>query len=140
MALGGKNSNWQHGKHATPTTLDSTISEKTMSVTLNAEAETVESTTFGDAYRNYEQSFKNSTIDVQYKYDPTMYTVVADLFNNGTIVDFQLGPDGATAASGTPKITGKAFVTSFGTPVEVGNLLVLDVSFQVDGALTFSTF
>ncbi len=138
MALGGKNSNWQHGTNAAPTTLDATISAKTMSVTLNAEAETVESTTFGDAYRNYEQSFKNSTIDVQYKYDTDIYAMIALLYNNGTAVSFQLGPDGTD--SGKPKITGSAFVTTFGTPVEVGNLLVVDVSFQVDGALTFTTF
>lgn len=134
MALGGKNSNWQHGTNAAPTVLTN-FTSKTMSVTLNAEAETVESTVFGDAYRDYEQSFKNATIDVQYKYDATIYGQLADLYNNGTIVDFQLSPDGT--GSTNPKIEGDAFITSFGTPVEVGNLLVLDVSFQVSGALTF---
>lgn len=136
MALGGKNSNWQHGTNAAPTVLTD-FTTKTMSVTLNAEAETVESTVFGDAYRDYEQSFKNATIDVQYKYDSTIYGQLADLYNNGTIVDFQLSPDGT--GSLMPKITGKAFVTSFGTPVEVGNLLVLDISLQVSGALTFGS-
>ena len=134
MALGGKNSNWQHGTNGAPTSLTD-FTTKTMSVTLNAEAETVESTVFGDAYRDYEQSFKNATIDVQYKYDATIYGQLADLYNNGTIVDFQLSPDGT--GSTNPKIEGDAFITSFGTPVEVGNLLVLDVSFQVSGALTF---
>ena len=136
MALGGKNSNWRHGTNAAPTVLTD-FTSKTMSVTLNAEAETVESTVFGDAYRDYEQSFKNATIDVQYKYDATIYGQLADLYNNGTIVDFQLSPDGT--GSTKPKIEGDAFITSFGTPVEVGNLLVLDVSFQVSGALAFGT-
>lgn len=136
MALGGKNSNWQHGSNAAATTLVD-YSTKTMSVTLNAEAETVESTVFGNAYRDYEQSFKNATIDVQYKYDAAMYTVIADLYTNGTAIDFQLSPDGT--GSGKPKITGSCFVTTFGSPVEIGNLLVLDVSFQVSDAVTFTT-
>lgn len=136
MALGGKNSDWQHGTNAAPTVLTD-FTGKTMSVTLNAEAETVESTVFGDAYRDYEQSFKNATLDVQYKYDATIYGQLADLYNNGTIVDFRLSPDGT--GSTKPKIEGDAFITSFGTPVEVGNLLVLDVSFQVSGALSFGT-
>lgn len=137
MAIGGKNSNWQHGLNATPTTLEAGISAKTISATLNAEAETVESTTFGDGYRNYEQSFKNSTIDVQYKYDTTIYGQIAAIFDAGTSVNFQLCPDGTDV--GKPKVTGSGFITSFGTPVEIGNLLVMDVSFQVDGALTFGT-
>ena len=136
MAVGGQNSDWRHGKNGAPTVLTD-FTAKTMSVTLSAEAEQVESTTFGDSYRDYEQSFKNATIDVQYKYDPTMFDDIADIYNAGDIVDFRLSPDGT--GSQKVKIEGKAFVTSFGTPVEIGNLLVLDVSFQVSGALTFGT-
>jgi hypothetical protein len=136
MALGGKNSNWQHGTNGAPTVLTN-FTTKTMSVTLNAEAETVEATVFGDAYRDFEQSFKNATIDVQYKYDATLYGQLAAIYNAGDVVNFQLSPDGTTSTN--PKITGAAFVTSFGTPVEVGNLLVLDVSFQVSGVVTFDT-
>jgi len=136
MALGGKNSNWQHGTNGAVTSLTD-FTTKTMSVTLNAEAETVESTVFGDAYRDYEQSFKNATIDVQYKYDSTLFGQLSAIYNAGDVVNFQLSPDGT--GSTNPKITGTAFVTSFGTPVEVGSLLVLDVSFQVSGAVTFGT-
>jgi len=136
MALGGKNSNWQHGTNGAVTSLTD-FTTKTMSVTLNAEAETVESTTFGDTYRDFEQSFKNSTIDAQYKYDATLYGQLSAMYNAGDTVNFQLSPDGT--GSTNPKITGAAFITSFGTPVEIGNLLVIDVSFQVSGALTFGT-
>lgn len=136
MAVGGALSDWRHGKHGTPTTLTD-FTAKTMSVTANFEAETVEATTFGDSYRNFEQSFKNATIEAVYKYDSTIYGDLADLYSNGTSVDFQLCPDGATSTK--PKITGKIFVTSFGVPVEIGNLLQFNVSFQVDGAVTFGT-
>ena len=135
MALGGKNSAWKHKLTGNLTLTDFTT--KTMSVTLNASAEQVESTTFGDSYRNYEQSFKNATVEAEYKYDATLYGQLAAIYNNGDIVDFELYPDGDAAAK--PKITGSAFITEFGTPVEIGNLLTLSVSFQVDGALTFGT-
>lgn len=135
MAVGGKNSNWQHGSYALPTTL-ADYSSKTMSVTMSNEAEQVESTVFGDSYRDFEQSFKNATIETQYKYDKAMFDILADIYNNGTIVDFALSPDGTTAST-TVKISGKCFITSFGTPVEIGNLLVCDVSWQVSGAVTF---
>lgn len=136
MAVGGALSDWRHGKHGTPTSLTD-FTQKTMSVTANFEAEQVESTTFGDSYRNYEQSFKNATIEAVYKYDSTLYGELADIYSNGTAVNFQLSPDGA--ASPKPKITGSMFITSFGIPVEVGNLLQFNVSFQVDGAVTFGT-
>jgi hypothetical protein len=135
MALGGKNSAWKHKLTGNVTMTDFTT--KTMSVTLNASAEQVESTTFGDSYRNYEQSFKNATIEAEYKYDATLYGQLAAIYNNGDIVDFELYPDGDSASK--PKITGAAFITEFGTPVEIGNLLTLTVSFQVDGALVFGT-
>lgn len=141
MALGGKNSTWKHKKTGNVTMTDFTT--VTMGVTLNASAEQVESTTFGDTYRDYEQSFKNATIDTTYKYDATFdsnagtYPILSAIYNAGDTVDFELYPDGTTA--GKPKITGSAFITSFGTPVEIGNLLQISVSWQVAGALTFGT-
>jgi hypothetical protein len=136
MALGGKNSDWRHGTNGAVSVLTD-FTTKTMSVTLSAEAETVESTVFGDSYRDFEQSFKNATIEVQYKYDATLYGQLAAIYNAGDVVNFQLSPDGT--GSTNPKITGSGFITSFGFPVEVGSLLVMDVSFQVSGTLTFGT-
>lgn len=135
MALGGKNSTWKHKLTGNVTMTDFTA--KTMSATLSASAEQVESTTFGDSYRNYEQSFKNGTIEVNYKYDTTVFGQIAAIYNAGDTVDFELYPDGTDG--GKPKITGSAFITSFGTPVEIGNLLQLNVTFQIDGAITFTT-
>lgn len=132
MALGGKNSVWKHKLTGNASLTD--FSAKTIGVTLNAAAEQVESTTFGDTYRNYEQSFKNATIEATYKYDSTVYGQLAAIYNNGDTVDFELYPDGGVS----PKISGGAFITSFGTPVEIGNLLQMTVTFQVDGALTFA--
>ena len=137
MAVGGVSSNWEHGTQSAPTSLTD-FSAKTISVEASFEAEQVESTTFGDGYREYEQSFKNATIEVEYKYDATIYGQLFDIYNNGTTVDFQYGPNGE--GSGEAEITGSMFITEIGLPAEIGELLTLPVTWQVTGAVTFDTF
>jgi hypothetical protein len=136
MAIGGSSSDWQHGTNGAVSTLTD-FSAKTISVEASFEAEQVESTTFGDSYREYEQSFKNGTIEAEYKYDTTIFGQLSAIYNGGDTVDFQLSPTGT--ASGAVKITGEMFITELGMPVEIGELLQMSVSFQVTGAVVFST-
>lgn len=136
MAIGGSSSDWRTGTNGAVAVLTD-FSAKTISVESSFEAEQVESTTFGDTYREYEQSFKNGTIEVEYKYDATIFGQMAAIYNGGDTVSFQLSPTGT--ASGAVKITGSAFITELGMPVEIGELLQMSVSYQVSGAVTFST-
>jgi len=136
MPIGGSLSDWRHGTNGATTTLTN-FTAKTRNVSTNFEAETVESTTFGDTSRDYEQSFKNATAEVTYKYDATLYGQLSAIYSAGDTVDFQLSPDGTT--TGKPKITGAMFITSLGIPVSVGELLEMAVSFQISGAVTFAT-
>jgi hypothetical protein len=137
MAVGGQNSDWRTGTNGATTSLTN-FTSKTMSVSANFEAEEAESTVFGDSYRDFEQTFKNASIEVEYKYDATIFAQLAAIYNNGDSVDFQLSPDGTT--SGKPKITGAAIITSFGTPVQIGDVLKLNVGYRCNGAITFSTY
>jgi hypothetical protein len=114
------------------------FSAKTISVEASWEAEQVESTTFGDTYREYEQSFKNGTIEVEYKFDATIFAQLAAIYNGGDTVIFELGPTGTTATY--VQIEGSMFITELGMPVEIGELLAIPVTFQVTGAVTFGTF
>lgn len=136
MAVGGQNSAWKHGTNGAVST-NTDFSAKTRSVNASFDAEQVESTTFGDSYRDYEQSFKNATIETAYKYDATIFGQLAAIFNAGDVVTFEHSPDGTT--SGKPRATGSMFMTKFGLPVEVGNLLEIPVSWQVSGPVTFGT-
>lgn len=136
MAVGGALSDWRHGTNGAVSS-NTDFTAKTMSVNPSFEAEQVESTTFGDTYREYEQSFKNATIEAQYKYDTTIFGQLAAIYNGGDTVTFQWSPDGTT--TGKPKITGSMFMTSLGAPAGVGELLTMDVSWQVTGAVTFTT-
>jgi hypothetical protein len=136
MAIGGVLSDWRHGTNGATSTLTD-FTAKTFSASMSNEAETVDSTVFGDSSRDYEQSYKNANIDLTYKYDATIYGQLAAIYSNGDTVSFQLSPDGTT--TGKPKITGSAFMTSFGVPVNVGDRLELSVAWQVSGAVTFGT-
>lgn len=136
MAIGGSSSDFRHGTNGALTTLTD-FTAKTMSVEPSFEAENVESTTFGDSYREYEQSFKNGTIEVEYKYDTTVFGQLAAIFNGSDVVSFQISPTGTD--SGAVKITGSMFVTEFNVPVEIGELIPISVTWQVTGAVTFAT-
>jgi hypothetical protein len=136
MALGGKNTDWRHGTNGAVAVLTD-FTAKTISVSPSWEAEQVESTTFGDTYREFEQSFKSGTIEVEYKSDDTIFGQLAAIYNNGDSVSFQYSPDGT--ASGKPKVTGSMIMTSFSPPASIGEILTISVSWQISGATTFTT-
>lgn len=135
--VGGINSNFQHGTHGALTTLTD-FSAKTQEASFDSQAEQVDSTSFGSGYRSYTQSFKNASVKSKYIYDPTIFGQLGDLYNNGETVSFQLAPNGT--ATGQAKVTGSMFMKTMNTPVQIGNLLVLEVEWQVTGAVTFATF
>lgn len=137
MALGGKNTYWAHATHGSPSSNNSYVSS-TRSLSVAFDGEEVDATVFGDAYRDYEQSFKNATINVTYKYSTAMWQVIADLYANGTSITFELGPDGTTSTY--PKITGSMVLINFNQGFDVGSLEEIPVTFRVTGAPTFTTY
>lgn len=136
MSIGGQNTIWKHATHGTPAVLVD-YSAKTMSVTLSNEGEEVDATVFGNLYRDFERSFISGTFEAQYKYDATIYTVLGDIFTNGTSIDFEFSPNGSTA--GYAKMTGAMVCTSLGFPAAVGELLTMTANFRINGTITFGT-
>lgn len=137
MAIGGALTNWQHGTNGAVGALTD-FTAKTMAVNPSFDAEEVDATTFGDAYRDFEQSFKNAGIEATYKYDVTVWNQLAAIYNGGDTVIFQLGPTGTTATHA--KITGSMVITKLGFPIAVGDLEKIEVSFRVTGAVVFTAF
>lgn len=109
-----------------------------MSVVPTFDGEEVDATVFGDSFREFEQTFKSHSYAVRYKYDATIWQILADLWSNGTEVTFELGPVGTTSTN--PKITGSMILTSFSEPFTVGELQVMEVTFRGTGAPTFGTY
>lgn len=137
MSIGGKDTVWLHASHGSPSS-NVSYTAKTMSVVPNFNGEEVDATTFGDAFRESEQTFKSFGFAVRYKYDATIWQIVADLWTNGTSITFELGPVGVTAPN--PKITGSMYLQTFSEPFNVGELQVLDVTFKGTGAPTFGAY
>lgn len=137
MAIGGKNSDLRHGTQGSPTTLTD-FTGKMRSAELDLGAEEVDGTVWGPgAYRQFEQSFKNATINAEYKYDATLFAQLGALFNSGQETDWRLSPDGV--GSGLPFASGKAVMLGLAMPTNVGDLVVMRVRWRVTGAVTFST-
>ena len=136
MAIGGQNTAWKHGTHGALTT-NTDFSAYMRSISFQTDQETVDATTFGDLNKDFELSFKNATLEAEYKYDTTRWGNITDIYSNSETVTFEYSPDGTT--TGKPKVTGSAFITNFSSPVAIGELLVFSVTFQVTGAVTFGT-
>lgn len=137
MSVGGKDSTWKHGTNGAPAVLTD-FTTKTMSVQPSFDGEEIDMTVWGDGFRSFEQTFKNSTIQVTYKYDPTLLAQLGDLYKNGTEVDWELGPTGDDP--GQPKISGEMFLKSLSLPVNVGDGLKVTANFRVTGAVDFDVF
>lgn len=132
-----KDTVWKHASNGSPSS-NVDYSAKTMSLVPNYDGESVDATTFGDAFRDKEQTFKSFGFSVKYKYDATIWQIIADLWSNGTSITFELGPVGT--ASTSPKVTGSMFCQSFSEPFNVGELQVMEVKFEGTGSPTFGSY
>lgn len=134
MAIGGQLSDWRTGTHGAATSLTD-FTAKTSNVSLSIEGEEVDSTTFGNLYRDFEGSFVGGTISVTYNHDTTIFGQLGAIMTNRTSVDFQWSPDGT--GSTKPKVTGAAVMTSLTSGASVGELLQIEATYRINGAITF---
>lgn len=137
MAIAGAATVWQHSSYGATTTLVD-YSAKTQELSLTLDGEEVDATCFNAAaFRAYEQSFKNGEIEVTYKWDAAMNTVITDLWKNGTSVTFSLSPIGTTG--GNPRVTGSFICRSIELPFSVGELQQISAVFRITGTPVFDS-
>lgn len=136
MSVGGATSAWKHGTNGA-IAVNTDFTAYTLSVNPSFDAEEVDATTFGDTYRDFEQSYKNASIDVEMKFDATRFAQMAAIYNGGDIVTWELSPAGTS--SGNVKITGSMVMTKFNPSVTVGDLIKMTMTWRVSGAVTFTT-
>jgi RNA 3'-terminal phosphate cyclase len=137
MAIAGAATVWAHASHgAASTNVD--YSNKTQELSISFDGEEVDATCFNAAaFRAYEQSFKNGEIEVTYKYDAAIGTVITDLWKNGTSVTFSLSPLGTAGSS--PRVTGSMICRTISLPFSVGELQQIEATFRITGTPTFDT-
>ena len=137
MAIAGRDTTWKHGTNGA-VAVNTNFTTSTMSLNPSFSADEADATVFGDSYREYEQTFKNATISARYYYSTTVWNQIAAIYNGSDSVTFEIGPTGTTA--GNAKITGSMVCTSISLPLNVGDIEAFDVTFRVNGAVTFTTF
>jgi len=68
----------------------------------------------------------------------TVWNQIAAIYNGADSVTWEIGPNGTTSTYA--KITGSAVITSMSMPLQVGDVIKFDVTWRVNGAVTFTTF
>jgi len=106
------------------------------SYTLEQSADTIETTTMGDANRTYTSSLKTFTISMDCYWDETD-TTGQGAIDVSTEVDFELYPEGTGA--GATYYSGSAIVTSVSTTASFDGNVEVSFSAQGTGALTETT-
>lgn len=119
------------GTSATPATVvDVSAFGNSVGVSLNRDS--AETTTFKKNSKTYIPGLKDATVPFEGPFDPAIDQQMWDLFNNGTIVNFEYYPAGK-GVTGTPKFTGSAFVTSYELSSAIGDANAMTGEFQVTG-------
>jgi hypothetical protein len=119
-----------------------TLTTLVRSVTLNVEAEDLETTTMGGGgYRSRIGGLKSGTLEVEFLNDFAASQTDATLWPIfGTVVTFSLKPTSAAVSATNPLYSGSVLVTQVG-PLdgEVGALAVRSVSWPTSGTVTRAT-
>jgi len=119
-----------------------TLTTLVRSVTLNVEAEDLETTTMGGGgYRSRIGGLKTGTLEVEFINDFAAAQTDATLWPIfGTVVAFTLKPTSAATSATNPQYSGNVLVNQVG-PLdgEVGALAVRSVSWPTSGTVTRAT-
>ncbi len=136
-AVHGSKAGFRLGTFALPTTLVD-VSTFLNQAGISAERDTGETSTFGVSSKKYIPGLKDGTVPLEGPYDSAVDQQFWDLFNNGTLVNFEYTPYGV-AASGTPKFTGAGYLQSYEVSSEIGDAAGFTGEFQISGDVTRGT-
>lgn len=134
VAVHGSKAGIRLGTFALPTTLVD-VSQYFNQAGVSMERDTGETSTFGVGSKKYIPGLKDGTIPLEGPYDSAVDQQMWDLFNNGTLVNFEYTPYGV-ATSGMPKYTGSGYVTSYEPSSEIGDATGFSSEFQISGDVT----
>ena len=129
-----------HGKDFTTVSVDNAAGtpvamvSDTMSIDFTASAETHDTTTIGDSWREFTAGLKGGDeLSHAFMYDNTSSTGIWEVYRN------RLGVTGTlTISDGTRTMAMETIVTKLSMPVQVGDMVKCTASHKVTGAVTFS--
>lgn len=129
-----------HGKDFTTVSVDNAAGTPvamvadTMSIEFTASAETHDTTTIGDQWREFTAGLKGGDeLSHSFMYDNTSSTGIWEIYRN------RLGVSGTlTISDGTRTFAMETIVTKLSMPIQVGDMVKCTASHKVNGAVTFS--
>lgn len=107
------------------------LSQYGNSVGLTLNRDSSEVTTFALRSKKYIPGLKDATVPFEGPYDDEADQILWDLYENGTIVEFEYFPAGEGA--GKPVFSGELFVTSYEVSSDVSDANAASGEFQVTG-------
>jgi hypothetical protein len=118
------------GTFAAPATVGN-VSQYGNSVGLALSRDAAEVTTFALGSKQYISGLKDATIPFEGPWDSTADAIFWDIFNNGTIVNFEYFPNGE--GTGKIKYSGTLMITSYEVSSDVSDANAVSGEFQVTG-------
>lgn len=119
----------------------STVTTSTASVTIEIEADDIETTAFGgNGWRTRVAGLKQGTVSFDFHEDYAASAISSLVFNNfGSSVAVQVIPTGTTVSATNPRWSFNALVTNYATLGAVGDLATMSLQLPIDGAVTRGT-
>lgn len=117
------------------------LSDHVRSVTINVEAEDLEDTAMGDAFRSRIGGLKDWSVDIEFNQDFASSEVDATIWPLlGTTTTITIRPTSSPVGPTNPSYSGSVLVSEY-NPLDgsVGDLATTSVSWPGAGALTRST-
>lgn len=131
---------FRHGRYAEITVEANDLSDYCDSAELTLNADTAETTTFGDDWKSFIGGLRGGSLTLSGNYDPTASTGPA------AVLETQLGKDDTTIelypggnTSGQRKHAFEAIVTSYSESSAVGDKVTFSAQLTVNGAVTTTT-
>lgn len=128
---------FKHGKDAAISVDSVLLSAYCDALSLNAEKDTAETTTFGDDWKEHLAGLRGATLDIGGNYDPTATTGPAEklwaVFNADAAVTFIYYPGGNV--SGQKSYTFDGHITAYAESAPVGDKVTFTSSVLVTGAV-----
>ena len=131
-----------HGKAAVVKIADNggtlrDVSNVANSTGLSRKVDTAEVTAFGAGDKSYIAGLRDATIPLGGLADTTVDGYLAGILGWATPVAWEVYPMGS--ASGLPKYSGSAILTSYESSAEIGDAVKISGELQVTGAITRAT-
>lgn len=103
------------------------------SFSIEETADTVESTSMGDAQRRFIPSFKSGTVSIEALFDVDTASTQQSVLDVGVEVDWNVLPTGDAADEG---YSGSGIVTSKNVSVPYDDMVTVSFTIQTSGAIT----